>query len=310
MDNHTRFDGEVWYPDEVLAPFRSTADEHRGVINKYDPDRTVISYSEVYGVLWDWMMANYELPVIMPPPLIVDYRDDPPHSTRGGKIVGLGMASFNSYTRYFDSTLGQDENGNTLIRGATIKYECRVYHKNILQRIRNTWGEYASGNAIIFDIAHTLIHEIFHYITHSEYIEACYSKKSPQEYEKAIRDYTAFVYDIGSEHDETTNEDRALSLFNEWAMRSVLALQHSRDRIADVDLTVIPGGPYDLFLREKNETYRMNSMLVELENIGSILDYKRISNDECKRLNKRKAKIISTLSNHFKRNRFTYMLIE
>lgn len=211
-----------------------------------NPGSYVISWMEVLSCAWSYMKTHWETNGIFPPSIIIDHKHTPQN-----EYYRTG-AQINTAWRVWRNSAGDA----TQIFPSYM--ELRVYHKNIMQMVYDKFGHTLPETAMIAYMTNTGIHEFIHFLNYydqSKDVDTAFWGE--ENYMDSVKKMDEFVFSRDTAKDEYETERDAI----------ISTLQYMRYCYGDqvnTTLEAIPGGPYDLFCREKfGGGYRMASLMCE-----------------------------------------------
>lgn len=216
---------------------RDSVDICNEIIEK-NPDTYVISISDMYVKMWDWVLGNpcIHIPATFPPSLFADW--DEPKTNNNYRMDGFFTAIWSG-----TSSFG---NGSKIMM--PLFNQLRVYMNSVQENIESmSWNDKTIFGIMIMNTFHLLFHEISHFIRTYEMWEKCYSDTDPDPYEVSLQNLRKFLGNSGTLADEKATEELAIQLCTEFAFGYNL---HSLKPKID--------GPYIQHLRKRNESIDIN----------------------------------------------------
>lgn len=264
-----------------------------------NPGSYCISWRDIAICVWSVVNTMYKTHGIFPPSIIIDHKNAPETDTfRTEAIVNTTWLSY------------KNNDGNT--RTVIPQYmELRIYHKNVMQCVYKAFKHYLPESAMIAYMTAIIFHEYHHYL---DYYDLSYEmnkrlsdKYTADEYFQASNKMYAFVHDKDVTADERETERSALI----DTLTYMAFAYGGRSGCSDV-LKIIPGGPYDMLLREKNgKDYRMASLMVEYEWIQWHLDFDdNLTNEDIAKYEQRKKKIFIEFKRQFDKNPTKMIIVD
>ena len=229
------------------------------LLDKVFPGATMLSWQTTACLIWNWLSFGHledTHKAGLMPNLVIDHVDFP---NQINNVSGRGRSMMHGETLWSFAAIHNDK----MPMIATTTSEIRVYHRSLLQLIKTYWNGRAPSTVYQALMAHTLIHEMMHYVTMSKLWAAQFE---PDEEDIArARFLDHLTNHIGTVEDEIANEAITLKLLKRLMLQGV-------DGPYD-DGTLIPtmGGRYDLWKRERNPLYgeRMDAYEVVSSLLGA-----------------------------------------
>ena len=136
-----------------------------------------------------------------------------------------------------------------ITRLVTSHSEIRIYHRALIQNIKAFWNGHAPIEVYQTIMAHTIIHEMLHYITASKLWADQFDDEEHSD--ERFQQYVHHMIDeIGTVNDEIMNEKMTVT-----ALRQLM-LQGLDGPFGPNNLMPVVGGSYDQFKRTKDPLYR------------------------------------------------------
>ena len=216
------------------------------LLDRVFPGATTLSWTSAAGALWTWLASekfNDAHRAGLMPNIIVDHHDLPAHynqlTTTKSIKHGENVWAYN----YSEMPNGK------ITRLVTSHSEIRIYHRALIQNIKAFWNGHAPIEVYQTIMAHTIIHEMLHYITASKLWADQFDDEEHSD--ERFQQYVHHMIDeIGTVNDEIMNEKMTVT-----ALRQLM-LQGLDGPFGPNNLMPVVGGSYDQFKRTKDPLYR------------------------------------------------------
>lgn len=272
---------------KLIGPKASITKRVQKALND-NPGSYCISWSEVFACTWSIIKVKYKTNGIFPPSVIVDHKNTP--ETENFTTEAMVNASWLNWS---------DANGN--VKQIIPKYiELRIYHRNVMQCVYEKFKHYVPETAMIAYMTNIGFHEYHHYL---DYYDKSFDVDVKLGDDYTIEDYyasTGDMYNFINNKDEVADEretERAAILDTLQYMAYAFAGENNGKN----GLQLIPGGPYDLLLREKNDhRYRMASYMCEYLWMQWHIDFD--DDDDLREYERRQKKILLEFKRRYEKD--------
>lgn len=284
---------------KLMGPKGTISDAREKALAE-NPGSYCISWRDIAMCIWSVVNTMYKTHGIFPPSIIIDHKNAPQTDTyRTQAIVNTTWLTY------------KNSDGN--VRSVTPQYmELRIYHKNVMECVYESFKHYLPEAAMIAYMSCIMFHEYHHYL---DYYELSYEMNkrlgdeyTTDEYFQASNKMHAFIHDKDTIADECETEQS--SLIDTLAYMAFA--YGGRSGCGKDILKIIPGGPYDLFLREKSgKDYRMASLMVEYQWIQWHLDFdNNLTSEDIAKYERRKKKIFIEFKRQFDKNPTKMIIVD
>jgi len=271
---------------KLMGPKKSYTERRTEVLDE-NPGSYCISWQDVAMSIWSTIRTMYKTNGIFPPSIIVDHKNTP------GTDTYRTEAQINaSWMSWRDS----DDRVKVIFPNYV---ELRIYHKNVMRCVYEKFKHNIPEEAMIAYMVAIIFHEYHHYL---DYYDLSYDvdeklsdEYSVDEYFNATGKMREFVYDKDEVKDECETEHSAILDTLRYMRYAYADGMHPKEGLA-----IIPGGPFDLMLRDKYKTkYRIASLMCEHLWIQWHHDFdENLTDEDHAKYNLQQKKICHSLKKH------------
>ena len=231
-------------PEEIKAYVERYKEKH--------PHAVTLSWLNLATDIWYWLMKEYQLESLMPPDIVVNLTAT--QSVLAEPIVNIDPDEEDELVicGELDGAWWFQSNKNKLYPRRKL---IRIYNKGFRKYLQKLWGVslHITSIALTAQMAHIVIHEMCHYITHYyRWLKIAYADE--KSIGPAVKEYAEFIKTVGSFDDEHENETTAMNITETYMYK----------HIGGFNFIPIIDGSYDAFMRKHDLTYRAIRRAVEI----------------------------------------------